>query len=78
MEITFEGTNDVQTDAGGTVSHDAEVVVDIDITGNTFEFTRPGGGRLPAGQASELNLLFQSITVTGFNLIYRVPLFFLL
>ncbi len=78
MEITFDGVNDVQNHSGGTLTHDAEVVVDIVDNGSAFEFTRPGGGGLPAGQASELNLLFTSLTVTGYNLIYRIPLFFLL
>lgn len=78
LDVMFRGTADVQEDAGGTLTHDGRVVADVVINGDTFEFSRPGGGSIPAAQASELNLLFQALTLNGFNLIYRIPLFFLL
>lgn len=78
MEINFEGAGQVQEQAGGTIRHDGEVVLDIVISGSAFEFTKPGGGSLPAGQASEVNLLFRALTLNGFNLLYQLPLFFLI
>lgn len=78
MELAFRGTADLQESASGTLAHDGTVVANIDIAGNSFQFSKPGGGTVPADQASELNLLFQEMTLNGFNLIYRIPLFFVL
>ncbi len=78
MELVFQGTGAVQDHASGTISHEGTVVADIIIRNDAFEFAKPGGGELPAGQASELNMLFRALTLTGFDLVYRIPLFFLL
>lgn len=78
MELLFRGTGEVQEHASGSIAHEGRVVADIVITAETFEFAKPGGGAIPAGQASELNLLFRALTLTGFDLVYRIPFFFLL
>lgn len=77
MELLFQGTGEVQDNASGTIAHEGTVVTDIIIRNDTFEFARPGGGELSASQASEMNLLFRALTLTGFDLVFRIPLFFL-
>lgn len=77
MDLLFQSTGAVQDHATGTIAHEGTVVTDIIITNDTFEFARPGGGELPASQASDMNLLFRALTLTGIDLVFRIPLFFL-
>lgn len=77
MELLFEGTGEAQARATGSIVHEGTEVVEIIMRNDTFEFARPGGGDIPGRQASELNMLFRALTLTGFDLVFRIPLFFL-
>ena len=79
LEVAFEGTDDAQEEAGGSLTHDGEEVAQIRITGSNFEFLSPGGERLGATEANGLNALFRAMTTHGLYVIYGgiLPLFFL-
>lgn len=76
LEVQFQGVDNTQEDADGSVRHDGTTVALIDVRAGGYSFTTPDGGDLAATQSSALNSLFQSVTLNGFLLLYELPLFF--
>lgn len=76
LEMTFHTAGDAGEDeASGTLTHNGDVVANISLAGNSYQFTKPNGDSFPAVQASELNTVFGAMTRTGFLALLNLPLF---
>lgn len=76
VEVRFQGTGAAQEAVDGFVRHNGTTVALVDLRGGGYAFTTPDGDELPVTQSSEMNALFQAVTLTGFRLLYDLPLFF--
>lgn len=74
LNVTFQGTGTTQEESSGTLVRNGTLIANVNIAGNTFNFTTPDGGTFSGAQTNELNTLFSAMTRIGFEVLLNLPL----
>lgn len=75
LNLVFSGVGNSQEEASGTLERDGALIANVDIEGNSFEFSTPDGGSFSTSQATELRALFRAMTLSGLTVLVNLPLF---
>lgn len=76
VELRFQGVPSSPQAVTGSVRHNGTLVANVQQDGGGYVYVSPDGDEIPAAQSTELNALFQAVTLAWIQLLYELPLFF--